>query len=141
MAGAEEWNHLGSFKTGLRLTRPHGDQRSRYFLQSPYRWSLPLIVTSGTPHWLLSQTFFLILVDFFDQNGDVLQETSRSACCFSLLSVLVLFASFLLLGVIGFIGLKSMSMKIPFLASCSLAISAACHPSSDEIDPHLAKVQ
>jgi hypothetical protein len=142
ITGSEEWNHLGSSKKGLRVTQPLGDQRSSYFLQLPYRWSLPLIVTSGTLHWLLSQTFFLVRVNFFDRDGTMLERDSRSACGFSTLSFSVLLsASLLLLGVIGFMGFRSISMKTPIVASCSLAISAACHPSSDEIDPHLAKVQ
>lgn len=44
-------------RKGLRVTQPHGYQRSSYFLQLPYRWSLPLIVISGTLHWLLSRVF------------------------------------------------------------------------------------
>ena len=54
---------------------------------------------------------------------------------------MLLGGSLLLIGVIGFVGLKGMPMKVPFVASCSLAISAACHVSRDEIDPHLAKLQ
>lgn len=72
----------------------------------------------------------------------MLEGTSRSACGFSTLSLFVLlFASLLLLGVIGFMGSKSMSMKAPVVASCSLAISAACHASPDETEPHLARVR
>jgi hypothetical protein len=34
-----------------------------------------------------------------------------------------------------------MEAKLPLAESCSLVISAACHPAPDEVNPHLAKVQ
>jgi hypothetical protein len=34
-----------------------------------------------------------------------------------------------------------MRIRIFFAASCSLVISAACHPLSDEVNPHLRSVQ
>ncbi|KAF1849177.1 uncharacterized protein K460DRAFT_330888 [Cucurbitaria berberidis CBS 394.84] len=142
MAGTLEWNNLANFRKGLRVTQSHGSQRSTYFLQLPYRWSLPLIITSGTLHWLLSQTFFLVRVDFFDSQGKMLEHKSKSACGFSTLSLFVLLSAFLiLLCTVGWIGFRNMSMKAPIIASCSLAISAACHPPPNEIDPHLAKVR
>jgi len=142
MSGANEWNHLAKSKKGLRVTKPFGDQRSTYFLQLPYRWSLPLIITSGTLHWLLSQTFFLVRADFFDRYGVMLEGATKSACGFSALSLYVLlFAALSLLGVVFFIGVKRMSVKVPTAGSCSLVISAACHPSPTEVDVHLAKVQ
>jgi hypothetical protein len=142
MAGAGEWNHFASSKKGLRVTKPHGNQRSTYFLQLPYKWSIPLVITSGALHWLLSQTFFLVRVDFFTREGQMIKGESKSACGLSALSLLVfLFGLLLLLGTIGFVGLRRMPTRIPIVASCSLAISAACHPPADEIEPHLEKVR
>jgi hypothetical protein len=65
-----------------------------------------------------------------------------SACGFSYLSLVVLLFSFLLLlaGVV-FVSLWKMQMRLPVAGSCSLAISAACHASPDEVDPHLARLQ
>lgn len=34
-----------------------------------------------------------------------------------------------------------MKQKLPFTASRSLAISAACHPAKDESNPHLGEVK
>jgi hypothetical protein len=142
MVGAEEWNQLAVLRKALRVTHPHGNQRSTYFLQLPYRWSVPLIISSGTLHWLLSQSFFLVRVDFYDSKGFMVVEDSISACGFSVVSLYVLLiASLSLLAAMGYLGLRKMQMKAPIVASCSLAISAACHPPSGEKETHLAKVQ
>lgn len=69
--------------------------------------------------------------------GDV-----RPACGFSTLILFVLlFTSLLLLGIIGFMGFRNKARKAPIVGSCSLAISAVCHPCSDETYLHLARVQ
>jgi hypothetical protein len=40
-----------------------GQQRLRYFLQLPYRFSIPLIIISILMHWVLSQSLFLVVGD------------------------------------------------------------------------------
>tara|TARA_R110002003_G_scaffold124_6_gene11256 strand:+ start:21285 stop:21569 length:285 start_codon:yes stop_codon:yes gene_type:complete len=47
----------------------------------------------------------------------------------------------LLLGGIGLVGFRKMPMRMPIAGSCSLAISAACHPPAVDIDPELRKIQ
>lgn len=90
---------------------------------------------SGILHWLLSQTFFLVRVDIFDLQGNTSAE-SISRCGFSVLCLMVFIGvALLLLMAIGVIGFWKMPMKMPIVGSCSLAISAACHPLADEIDP------
>jgi hypothetical protein len=136
MAGSEEWQHFATSRKSLRVTKPTGKQRSTYFLQLPHRWSLPLTGIGGALHWLVSQAFFLIRVDNVD-GGD-----STSACGVSLLSLLVLiFVFWGLLFTICAVGHRMLPIKAPLVASCSLAISAACHPTHDEFNVHLAKVQ
>lgn len=96
---------------------------------------------SGALHWLLSQTFFVVRLDSIDRDGEVTVST-LSACGYSPLSLVVfLGTTLILLCVIGWIGLRRMQQKIPFAASCSLAISAACHPPNSEKDPHLAALR
>ena len=136
MAGTEEWNHFATSRKGLRVTKPSAKQRSTYFLQLPYRWSLPLTAIGGALHWLVSQAFFLVRVD------DVDGGESTSACGVSLLSLITLLCVFwLLLFTICAVGHRMMPIKAPLIASCSLAISAACHPPPDDVDAHLGKVQ
>jgi hypothetical protein len=142
MASAEEWNNMARTRKGLRVTRPQGKQRSTHFLQLPYRWAVPLIITSGVLHWLLSQSLFLVRIDVFDQSGDKVDSDSKSACGFSLLSLMTFLIVFtILLSVIGWVGFRELKQRLAFAASCSLVISAACHPAEDEKNPHLGEVK
>jgi hypothetical protein len=141
MATAQEWNSFATVRKGLRVSQPSGCQRSTYFLQLPYRYGLPLTVTSGVMHWLLSESFFLVRQDYRNRDGSLLSDLSRSACGMSGLSLIVLFAVFFTLFlIVTTFALMRIQVRIPFAASCSLVYSAACHPSADEIDAHLKPV-
>ena len=61
MLGEWEWSLLSVRYQGLRVSRPKGRQRSSYRLQLPYRWSIPLMATSGLLHWLVSNCIFVSL--------------------------------------------------------------------------------
>ncbi|KAH8732907.1 hypothetical protein GQ44DRAFT_639726 [Phaeosphaeriaceae sp. PMI808] len=143
MAGAAEWNNLATSHKGLRVTKPVGQQRDTYFLQLPYRWSLPLTIVSGGLHWLLSQSVFLVRIDTYNREGNLIKSAaSKSACGFAATSWLTMTICFwLLVGTVGLIGRKKMKVKIPFAAGCSLVISAACHPLKDDMEPHLQLVR
>ncbi|KZM24303.1 hypothetical protein ST47_g4573 [Ascochyta rabiei] len=144
LAGAQEWNGLGSMdaRKSLRVSEPRGQQRGTYFLQLPYRWGVPLIVASTTLHWLLSQTFFMIRVDVYKDSGLVDVASSRSACGGSASSFIVFFALFLgLCSTVRCLASRKFVTSLPQAASNSLIVSAACHPPRDEVDPHLKAVQ
>jgi hypothetical protein len=142
LATAEEWNNFALTRKGLRVSRPVGEQRSTYFLQLPYRLAIPLMITSGTLHWLLSQSFFLVRVDFFQRDSDTSSGESISACGFSSFSLLIFFVlGFLMLCAIAWLLARRMQQRMPIAASCSLVISAACHPVKDEIDVHIKKIR
>jgi hypothetical protein len=142
MASAAEWNSLASSRKGLRVTRPVGQQRDTYFLQLPYRWSLPLTIMSGGFHWLLSQSIFLVRIDTYDRGGNVIPDQSRSACGFSGISWIALSISFfILVGMVGLIGHRKYRVDIPFAMSCSLVISAACHAPPNDPEPHLKRLK
>jgi hypothetical protein len=47
----------------------------------------------------------------------------------------------LLLVVIGYLGSRKMQTKSSIVPSCSLAISATCHPPAEEKDTYLAQVK
>jgi len=53
-----EWVMFGRECKALRVSHPKGAQRSTYRLQLPYRWSIPLMVISGTLHWLISNCIY-----------------------------------------------------------------------------------
>ncbi|KAF2653614.1 hypothetical protein K491DRAFT_661661 [Lophiostoma macrostomum CBS 122681] len=141
LASAEEWN-LARTRKALRVTRPQGQQRSTYFLQLPYRWALPLMITSGILHWLMSQSLFFVRYDIIDREEHRVDGRSKSACGFSRISLLVfLIIALVLVCVIGWAGLRGLKQKLPFANSCSLAISAACHPMTFEANPQLEEVK
>lgn len=51
MSLASEWSRYFIHRKGLRVSEiPRGAQRSTYFLQLPYRFAIPLMITSGTLH-------------------------------------------------------------------------------------------
>lgn len=152
MTSAKEWNNLAFAKKGLRVSEPCGQQRSTYFLQLPYRWAMPLIVISTTLHWLLSQTFFLVRIDTFNSEGDLVTPSknddsatdsgTRSACGVSNSAFVVFFVMFFGLCIgIRVTASRKFVTGLPQAASNSLIISAACHPSVDDVEPHLKAVQ
>lgn len=142
MASASEWNNMGKQRKGLRVTRPHGEQRETYFLQLPYRRSLPLLVAGGFLHWLLSQSIFIVRIDKYDKAGLLDPTASRAACGISGMSFITLcVAFFILVGGIGWVGNRKFLVHLPFAASCSLVISAACHPPSDDAETSLRAVK
>jgi hypothetical protein len=136
-----EWTSYSYKKKGLRISRqPSGFQRSTYFLQLPYRFGIPIAILSGTLHWLVSQSIFVVSFDLYDYEGSPYDsprgpDLARTKTCgFSPVAMLVV----IILGVcmmatiIGF-GYIPYKQGIPLAGSCSLAISAACHPGTQNL--------
>jgi hypothetical protein len=145
---SHEWTSYAHKQKGLRTSRrPVGSQRTTYFLQLPYRFGIPLMVLSGTLHWLVSQSIFLIAIDFYDVFGkfgsgslpsdeplynDGVYSSDMKTCGYSpiaMISVLVL-GSFMLFAIIAF-GYVPYKRGMTLCGSCSMAISAACHLDKD----------
>jgi hypothetical protein len=59
MLANREWARYAVKRAALRVSVPDAGQRSTYFLQLPYSWSIPLIVVSILLHWFVSQSIFL----------------------------------------------------------------------------------
>ncbi|KAH6621842.1 hypothetical protein C7974DRAFT_377502 [Boeremia exigua] len=141
MCSAREWNEYATIQRGLRVTNPTAAQRSTHFLQLPYRWAIPLTVTSGVLHWLLSQSLFLIRRERRRQDGTLYPE-STCACGYSTSSILVFACVFLsLLLVVLSLSIQHLKLRIPPARHRSTIISAACHPPSDDVNCHLKKIQ
>ncbi|KAK1977013.1 hypothetical protein LZ30DRAFT_602218 [Colletotrichum cereale] len=132
-----EWDRFGSEKKGLRVSsEPRGAQRETYFLQLPYRYSLPLAAFSGGLHWLISQSIFLVNLEVYSPDPDNVMNLQSSAdtditsCGWSPLGVLFVISA----GVAMIVFLVASGWRrlrfggIPVAGSCSAAISAACHP-------------
>lgn len=137
MLMGQEWVSYASKKKGLRVSgKSSGAQRSTYFLQLPYRFGIPLVILSGTLHWLVSQSIFVVAFDVYDARGKPVEEgismkdyVVTKTCGYSpiaMLSVLVL-GGIMVIAVVG-TGYIPHRRGMPLAGSCSLAISAACHP-------------
>ena len=146
-----EWASYAHHRKGLRVSRaPDGAQRSTYFLQLPYRVSLPLMGLSGFLHYLVSQSIFFVAVDIYEVDGSagsrirpdtiIGDDSGWKSCGYSPIAII----SVLILGIIMVIGGIAVGF-IPFkpginkAGSCSAAISAACHNSEwDGVDGYTA---
>nr|CAD11369.1 putative protein [Neurospora crassa] len=145
MCAAVEWSRFAIRRKGLRVSdTPTGSQRSTYFLQLPYRYSLPLMVVSGTLHLFVSQSIFLVYVEAAGDpvvgswlRGDTVAtstgifpyEGKSITCGWSPLGVLCTIC----LGTVVVLFLVLWSFRrlpsgMPVVANCSAAVAAACHP-------------
>ena len=140
MLTAREWNDFATQRKALRVSKPQGQQRQTYYLQLPYRFAIPLMVIMGLLHWLLSQSVFLAVVARYDALGRRVSEHEISTCGFSPIAMIcALTVSGILVLVIGGLGLRKYKNAMPLAASCSMAMSAACHGSEPEA--HLVPLQ
>ncbi|KAF4905174.1 hypothetical protein CGCVW01_v012944 [Colletotrichum viniferum] len=134
---ATEWDRFYSgSKKGLRVsTKPQGNQRQTYFLQLPYRYSLTLAVFSGVLHWLISQSIFLVRIEFYNHDEGK-SEAITTACGYSPVGIiLVIVAGAVLIGLLVATGCRPLRHGgIPLAGSCSAAIAAACHADPSEKD-------
>ncbi|KAL4888475.1 hypothetical protein BDV59DRAFT_206058 [Aspergillus ambiguus] len=131
MALAVEWSSYAIHRKGLRVfASPQGAQRSSYFLSLPYRYAVPFMALSTVLHWLISQSLFLVSVEVYDSDfnrrpaGDIIPCGYLPVGVVSGLSV----SGFVVVCLIGIMGFNHFKSGMPLAGSCSLAISAACHP-------------
>ena len=139
---AKEWRTYGSRSSFLRVTTPSGRQRSTYRLQLPYRYGVPLLIGSGTLHWLVSQSIFLARVDIVESKPFEYTGAEISTCSYSpmaLIFVIILGSIVLLVGVVN--GFRKVKGGMPFAGSCSAAISAACHPPKADVKASSKRVK
>lgn len=132
---ADEWSDYAHERKTLRVTNPIGNQRSTYRLQLPYRYGIPLLILSGILHWLVSQSLFLARVSNFDSNG--VEDTTNAISTvgysnIAIITVIILGSVVVALGILN--GFRRYKPGMPLAGSCSAAISAACHPPSDDTD-------
>lgn len=112
-----------------------GKQRSSYRLQLPYIYGIPLLIISGTLHWLVSQSIFLARIEVFDANGAELSNRSIYICGYSSIAIITVIALGSVVVIGGIInGFRRYDAGMPLAGSCSAAISAACHPKQQDED-------
>jgi hypothetical protein len=102
------------------------------------------MIISGTLHWLVSQSIFLVSIDFYDYMdncsaagqdwlrrvaslpvGDSLRITTCGHSPIAIISVLII-GSLMLIALVG-VGYVPYRREMPLAGSCSMAISAVCH--------------
>jgi hypothetical protein len=136
ISAASEWNSYGIYRKGLRVsTEPQGAQRETYFLQLPYRLSIPLLVFSSALHWLISQSIFVVALgnrrfkeeDKFSFESE--EYVSYIRCGWSPLGLLccIVVGFFMLLALLTLAFAQLPPSGIPMASNRSAVISAACH--------------
>jgi len=136
----DEWNAFAFRRRPLRVTSPVGEQQSKYYLTIPYAYAVPVIVLSGTLHWLISESLFLVRITAV--NRDQVYNDSVSSMGYSPLAIAFsCLVCFLMLAFVNIKACQKYRPGIPLVGSCSAAISAACHPARGEEDTSLKAVQ
>ena len=138
----QELSEYAHKRKPLRVTNRTGYQRSTYRLQIPYRYGTPLLIVSGTLHWLLSQVLFLARVDTFDSDGKIDSANSFSSVGYSPIAIVafLIFGSSLVI-VAYRAGFRTYKAGLPVLGPCSAAISASCHRPVDDVDAAILPVK
>lgn len=131
---SDEWSRYFLRPKPLRVTTPHGQQRSKHYLQLPFAYSIPLLAASALLHWIISESIFLARVDYYKE-GKYLEYESTSETGFSPLAILLaLLLGVVLLVVLIMHGFRRFKSPIPVVGSCSVAIASACHRPKDDED-------
>ena len=139
---SREWLSYASERKGLRTTFPKGAQRSSFWLNIPYRFSIPLLIASGLLHWLLSQSIFLAQINVVEANERPAFANISTVGWSSLaLTLLLLLGGTMILTIFGLGFKRYPSTGMPIASTCSRAISAACHPMPGRYDEATEKLQ
>lgn len=136
---AAEWSNFAHDRKTLRVSAPIGQQRSNYYLQLPYRYAVPLLLSSMLLHWLTSQAIFLdrriVRQVWWGRPYTDNNVGSVSTVGYSPVAVIFCVAwGIVMLFALAVLGHRKYKPGIPLAASCSAAISAACHPGRREPD-------
>ena len=128
-----EWTSYARSRRSLRVTIPSGRQRSSYFLQLPYRYSVTLMIASSLLHWLVSQSIFVVLIirvsylnEQFEVSDRAMEPPISEWSPLGLVLTLSLSGSMLCV-LWGSAVFRRYDGSMPLAGSCSMAISAACH--------------
>lgn len=123
---------MGARYKALRVTNPQGQQSSTYFLQLPYRYSLPLLITSILLHWVLSGCIYLLVMqgEYFFSSGHDGPFGSVMAVGYSMKSLFTMMMLSIFLALIPpLLGCIALPLNTVVVGSSSLAIAAACQVS------------
>ncbi|OCL15057.1 hypothetical protein AOQ84DRAFT_351220 [Glonium stellatum] len=132
MITATEWTQFATVRKALRVSEPRNGQRSTYWLQLPWKYSLPLLAISILLHWLVSRSLFIVRINVFGWDSNEQPDRDITACGYSPLAILIVIVILILsLFVVLVAGWQKLTPGIPVCGTNSVAISAACHYSYD----------
>ncbi|GAB7332209.1 hypothetical protein MBLNU13_g04069t1 [Cladosporium sp. NU13] len=144
---ADEYSRYEVHRRPLRVTTPVGKQRATYWLQLPYTYGLPLIATSATLHWLISQSLFLVRVEryFEGKPYESYMDSGNSSSAVGLspapMLVVVVLGTCITAIAIGMGSRKLQGHAMPVAASCSFALAAASHRPVADVDAAVLPVK
>lgn len=138
--GALEWSTYSSpERKPLRVTWPHGQQKSTYYLSLPYRYGLPLTIFLMVVHFLISQSIFLARVQWYDVNGNMDESNYIFDVGFSPIAILVTICIGGLLIIIQIVhSFRPLDNHIPIHGNSSAVISAMRHSSNNTSENDLS---
>jgi len=151
MIHLRDWTRLALRKQPLRVSDPEPDsaQVSTYWLSLPYRYSIPLLISSVAFSWLVSQSLFYYRFTWYDNDGlafkvpDVYERSRLVARVehglgYSALGIICsIVFGLIVFGVSLAIGLRKCAPGLSLGPTNSFVIATACHPP--ENDRHAAK--
>jgi hypothetical protein len=103
-------------------------------LQFPWSYSVPLIVASGTLHWFLGRSIYIVKVDVYGFFGDREADKDFFACGGSSLTILGLVVLGIIVLALALLSLWRLGSGSSIVKLNSLAIAAACHVDPGEED-------
>jgi len=137
MFAHREWSNYAVKCASLRVTYPSSSQRSTYYLQLPYVFSVPLIFAVVMLHWFISQAIFLVrIIAYHDgkpvhmdgvaysQDGIVYSTVGYSASAFI---GGIVWGSALVAAIIAVGFFRRYPIGLPVRGTNSAIITAACH--------------
>jgi hypothetical protein len=130
---AADWALLGTKGQPLMVQNARGEQRGTWLLGAPLAWGLPLLILQIILHWLISQSIFLISLNIHDPDGTLTRYRDDGPrflnCGYSPIAIIfcVVAAVLLMLSAIVLACRRFPQGAPPVVATCSAAISAACH--------------
>lgn len=82
-----EFSSMYKTRKSLRVSEPIGTQRSSYPISLPFRYGIPLFISSGVMSWLLSQSLFLARITALHPDGTPDRANSFSTTGYSPIAI------------------------------------------------------
>lgn len=127
--------NLHKNKRPFRLPHQQVSRDWPTFYNSCTRYAIPLVISSGLMHWLVSQSIFLAHITVLTNRGIEDPGADITTCGYSCIASFSssFIGSLMVLTVIT-TGFRRLNARIPLASSYSIAISAACHPPQDRCE-------